>query len=253
MDNKLAIVTGGSTGIGRQIVHTLADAGYAVAFNYVNSHDEARETADAVRARGHEVRFADCDVGNKQAVDRFVDDTAAWCGRPPDFLVNNAGIQTWSPLLELAESDWDKVIRTNLKGCFLTTQSVARLMKQSGTGGAIVNLGSGCNKLGFPGLVDYTASKGGIEQLTKVSAVELGPFGIRVNCVAPGSIISDRTLVEDPQYADKWAPLTPLGRVGTPAEIADVVLFFAGEASRFVTGQTLWVDGGLFSRAPWAY
>jgi NAD(P)-dependent dehydrogenase (short-subunit alcohol dehydrogenase family) len=167
--------------------------------------------------------------------------------------VNNAGIQTWSPLLELAESDWDKVIRTNLKGSFLTTQSVARLMKQSGRGGAIFNLGSGCNKLGFPGLVDYTASKGGIEQLTKVSAVELGPFGIRVNCVAPGSIISGRTLVEDPQYAEKWAPLTPLGRVGTPAEIADVVLFFASEASRFVSGQTLWVDGGLFSRAPWAY
>lgn len=253
MGSKLAIVTGGSTGIGRQIVRTLAEAGYDVAFNYVASHDEARETAEAVERNGHVVRFAECDVGSKEAVDRFVNETADWHGAAPEALVNNAGIQTWAALLDLRESDWDKVIRTNLKGSFLLTQTVAGLMKEGGRGGAIVNLGSGCNKLGFPRLVDYTASKGGIEQFTKVAAVELGSFGIRVNCVAPGSILSDRTLAEDPGYSDKWAPLTPLGRVGTPADVADVVLFFVSNASRFVSGQTLWVDGGLFSRAPWAY
>lgn len=240
-------------GIGSQVVHTLAGAGYAVAFNYLASHEQARATAHALEEKGQRVWFAECDVGSKEAVDRFVEDVCAWHGKAPQVLVNNAGIQTWSPLLELAESDWDRVIRTNLKGCFLMTQAVGASMKVSGCGGSIVNLGSGCNKLGFPGLVDYTASKGGIEQLTKVSAVELGPFGIRVNCVAPGSIISDRTLVEDPDYARKWSPLTPLGRVGTPEDVADVVLFFASDAARFVTGQTLWVDGGLFSRAPWAY
>lgn len=253
MNPKLAIVTGGSTGIGRQIVYTMAEAGCAVAFNYLASHDDAHATAKALEEKGQPVRFAECDVGDKAQVERFVDDTIAWHGDAPDVLVNNAGIQTWSPLLDLDEADWDRVIRTNLKGCFLVTQTVARRMQEGGRAGSIVNLGSGCNKLGFPGLVDYTASKGGIEQFTKVSAVELGPFGIRVNCVAPGSIVSDRTLVEDPDYAEKWSPLTPLGRVGTTGDVADVVLFFASDASRFVTGQTLWVDGGLFTRAPWAY
>jgi 3-oxoacyl-[acyl-carrier protein] reductase len=145
------------------------------------------------------------------------------------------------------------VIRTNLKGCFLNTQAAGRLMKASGRGGAIVNLGSGCNKLAFPRLVDYTASKGGIEQLTKAAAVELGPFGITVNCVAPGAIATERTAAEAPDYAAAWSPITPLRRVGTPADVAGVVLFFASAAAAFVTGQTLWVDGGVFTRASWPY
>lgn len=250
---RLAIITGGSTGIGRQIVRTMADAGYAVAFNHVGTHDEARAVAAELDARGQPVYSAECDVGDKAQVDRFVADACAWHGHAPDVLVNNAGIQTWASLLDLDEADWDRVIRTNLKGCFLMTQAVARVMKERGEGGSIVNLGSGCNKLGFPKLVDYTASKGGIEQFTKVSAVELGPFGIRVNCIAPGSIVSERTLVEDPDYEAKWSPLTPLGRVGTPSDVADALMFFVSDGSRFVSGQTLWVDGGLFARAPWAY
>lgn len=253
MIKRFAIITGGSAGIGRQIVRTMADAGYAVAFNYVGAHDDARALAAELEAKGQPVYFAECDVGDKAQVDRFVDDACQWHGHAPDVLVNNAGVQTWASLLDLDEADWDRVIRTNLKGCFLMTQATARMMKERGGGGAIVNLGSGCNKLGFPKLVDYTASKGGIEQFTKVSAVELGPFGIRVNCVAPGSIVSERTLVEDPDYEAKWSPLTPLGRVGTPSDVADALMFFASDASRFVTGQTLWVDGGLFTRAPWAY
>jgi NAD(P)-dependent dehydrogenase (short-subunit alcohol dehydrogenase family) len=253
LTGRLAIITGGSTGIGSHLVGALAEAGYAVAFSYVASHDAARTISRTLTDRGHAVRFAECDAGVKDEVDRFVEETAAWHGAAPDLLVNNAGVQTWSALLDLGEADWDRVIRTNLKGCFLNMQAVARLMKKSGRGGSVVNLGSGCNKLGFPKLVDYTASKGGIEQLTKVAAVELGPYGIRVNCVAPGSILSERTRVEDPEYEQKWSPLTPLGRVGTPEDIAPVVLFFASDAARFVTGQTLWVDGGLFTRAPWAY
>jgi NAD(P)-dependent dehydrogenase (short-subunit alcohol dehydrogenase family) len=168
-------------------------------------------------------------------------------------LVNNAGIQTWSPLLTLTEERWDEVIRTNLKGSFLNTQIVGRRMAEAGRGGAIINIGSGCNKLAFPNLVDYTASKGGIEQLTKSAAVELGKFGITVNCVAPGAIATERTQAESPDYERQWAPMTPLGRVGTVNDVADVCLFFAGGAARFVTGQTLWVDGGLFIRAAWPY
>jgi NAD(P)-dependent dehydrogenase (short-subunit alcohol dehydrogenase family) len=141
------------------------------------------------------------------------------------------------------------VIDTNLKGSFLCTKAAAVRMKEKG--GSIINIGSGCNKWPFPKLVDYTASKGGIEALTKVSATELGPYGIRVNCVAPGAIEIERTKLELGDYAGSWASLTPLGRIGLPSDVGKAVVFFASDASAFVTGQTLWVDGGLFTRPAW--
>ena len=115
-------------------------------------------------------------------------------------------------------------------------------------GGAIVNIGSGCNKIPFRSLVDYTASKGGIEMFTKVAALELGPLGIRVNCVAPGSIEIERTKKELGDYAGMWAKVTPLRRIGTPRDIGLAVVFLASEAASFITGQTLWVDGGLYTQ-----
>jgi len=253
MSPPLAIVTGGSTGIGRHLVSTLGHAGYCVAFSHRASGAAAQTLQGELAGAGVRVLSVECDVGIKSEVDAFWAKTADWHGSAPALLVNNAGVQTWSPLLELPEDKWDDVIRTNLKGCFLNTQAAGRLMKASGRGGAIVNIGSGCNKLAFPRLVDYTASKGGIEQLTKVAAVELGPFGITVNCVAPGAIATERTAVEAPDYAAAWSPITPLGRVGTPADVAGAVLFFASPAAAFVTGQTLWVDGGVFTRASWPY
>jgi NAD(P)-dependent dehydrogenase (short-subunit alcohol dehydrogenase family) len=253
MSSPLAIVTGGSTGIGRHLVSTLAHAGYAVAFSYRASVPAAVSLQAELSGAGVRAMSVECDVGIKAAVDAFFAKAAEWHGDAPTLLVNNAGVQTWSPLLDLPEDKWDDVIRTNLKGCFLNTQAAGRLMKASGRGGAIVNIGSGCNKIAFPRLVDYTASKGGIEQLTKVAAVELGPFGITVNCVAPGAIAIERTALEAPDYAAAWSPITPLRRVGTPADVAGVVLFFASPAAAFVTGQTLWVDGGVFTRANWPY
>ena len=253
MSRPLAIVTGGSTGIGKHLVGALAHAGYAVAFSYRSSPEQASAIVASLTVEGFRVVAERCDVGLKSDVDAFFEAVVAWHGEAPELLVNNAGIQTWAPLLELGEHDWDDVLRTNLKGCFLNTQAAARLMAASGRGGAIVNIGSGCNKLAFPNLVDYTASKGGIEQLTKSAAVELGRFGIRVNCVAPGAIAIERTADEAPDYAAAWSPITPLGRVGTPEDLVGPVLFLAGPAARFVTGQTLWVDGGVFSRAAWPY
>lgn len=244
---KLAVVTGGNTGIGRALVQAFAAEGYDVAFTFVDAPEAAQSLESDVGAAG----FV-CDAGDERAVAAFHAGLRERFGRAPDVLVNNAGIQTWAPLLELDPARWDAVIRTNLRGCFLNTQAAARAMMADGKGGSIINIGSGCNKLAFPNLVDYTASKGGIEQFTKVAAVELGPHGIRVNCVAPGAILNARTAGESPDYAVRWSRITPLGRVGTGEDIAGPVLFLAGHAAGFVTGQTLWVDGGLFTRAPWA-
>ncbi len=144
-------------------------------------------------------------------------------------------------------------MRVNLRGAFLNTQAFARAVIAAGKGGAVVNLGSGCNKHAFPRLVDYTSSKGGVEQFTKVAAVELGPYGIRVNCIAPGAIATERTAAEAGDYAGTWARVTPLRRVGTPQDICGPLLFLVSDAAAYVTGQTIWVDGGTFTQAPWPY
>ncbi|PKP72016.1 MAG: 3-oxoacyl-ACP reductase [Alphaproteobacteria bacterium HGW-Alphaproteobacteria-5] len=249
--DRLAVVTGGSTGIGRQLVKAFAREGFRVAFSYRSSPDAA-ESLLAEIGQGDRVRSRRCDVGDEAEVEQFYQWVETVFG-VPDVLVNNAGIQTWSSLLDLSADDWNAVIRTNLTGCFLNTRAVARRMENAGRPGSIINIGSGCNKLAFPKLVDYTASKGGIEQFTKVSAVELGPLGIRVNCVAPGAITTERTDAEADNYSESWSRVTPLRRVGTPDDVAGSVLFFASAASAFVTGQTLWVDGGVFTQANWAY
>ncbi|TPW31586.1 SDR family oxidoreductase [Martelella alba] len=250
---RFAVVTGGSTGIGRTLVEALAGEGYKVAFSYRSHGEAAQSLEESVAKAGGEALGIACDVGDRGEVDRFFDAACAWAEDAPDLLVNNAGVQSWAALVDLEEDDWDRVIRTNLKGCFLNTKRAAKAMIAAGKGGAIVNIGSGCNKLAFPKLVSYTASKGGIEQFTKVAAVELGPHGITVNCVAPGAIALERTLEEVPDYEETWSKITPLRRIGRPEDIVGPVMFFATPAAAFVTGQTLWVDGGVFSQAAWPY
>jgi len=252
LQGQAALVTGASRGIGKEIALELARNGCHVALNYF---DESPSTVEAtiaeLRALRVEALPIEADIRSSSQVAAMFERAIAAFGRL-DILVNNAGVQTWKPLLDVTEEEWDLVVDTNLKGCFLCTQQAARRMKDHG-GGSIVNLGSGCNKLAFPSLVAYTASKGGIEMFTKEAAVELGPYGIRVNCLAPGSIESDRTRLEDPDYAGTWAKLTPLGRVGTVADIAPVVVFLASKAGSFISGQTIWIDGGLFSKPQWPY
>ena len=253
---QTALVTGASRGIGREIALELARNGYRVAVNYFND-PAAQVEATITEIRTVQAPLQDgvlpvqADIRSSSQVTAMFERVLATFGRL-DLLVNNAGVQTWKPLLEVTEEEWDLVVDTNLKGCFLCTQQAARYMKDHG-GGSIVNLGSGCNKLAFPSLVAYTASKGGIEMFTKEAAVELGQYNIRVNCLAPGSIESERTRAEDPDYAGTWSKLTPLGRVGTAADIAPTVVFLASRGASFISGQTIWIDGALFTKAQWPY
>lgn len=251
LDNHAALVTGASKGIGKGIALELARAGCDVAINYHGDREGAENTAAEIRASGRRAIVVQANVGDSKAVDRMFEAVLGEFSRL-DILVNNAGVQTWKPLLELTEAEWDRTLSTNLKGCFLCTQRAARHMKEHG-GGRIVNIGSGCNKVPFPNLVDYTASKGGIEMFTKSAAVELGRYGIRMNCVAPRTIEIERTKHEAGDYAGTWSALTPLGRVGEPSDIARAVLFLASDGGDFITGQTIWVDGGLFTHPAWPY
>lgn len=250
LESKIALITGASKGIGKGIALELARCGCDVAVNYNSDAAGAEATAAEIRCMGRQAMITGANVGLAADVDRMFAEVLEKFGRL-DILINNAGVQTWKPLLELEEAEWDRTIAVNLKGCFLCTQRAARLMKERG--GRIVNIGSGCNKLAFPNLVDYTASKGGVEMFTKVAAVELGKYKITVNCVAPGSIEVERTRHETGDYASTWAGLTPLGRVGKPLDVAATVAFLAGDGAQFVTGQTIWVDGGLFTRPAWPY
>jgi len=250
LDSRNALVTGASKGVGKGIALELARNGCNIAVNYNSDREGAENTVNEITALGREAFAVQANVGVAEDADRMFAEVLARFPRL-DILVNNAGTQVWKPLLDLEEPEWDRVIDTNLKGCFLCTQRAGRLMKDRG--GVIVNIGSGCNKVPFPNLVNYTASKGGIEMFTKVAAVELGPYKIRVNCVAPGAIEIERTKEEAGDYAGTWSKLTPLRRIGTPTDVARAVVFLASDQGEFITGQTIWVDGGLFTRPVWPY
>lgn len=248
LSENIAIVTGASSGIGRCISVELARRGFTICIDHYRDEAGANETLHQVREAGGEGWACDADVGSATELDKLFAEVKE--RGQLSVLVNNAAVQTFSPLVDLPESDFDRTIRTNLKGTFLCTQRAARLMQDSG--GCIVNIGSGANQVPFPSLGDYCASKGGIEMLTKVAAVELGPK-VRVNCVAPGAIENERTQAESPDYAKTWGDLAPLARCGQEQDIANAVAFLVSERASFMTGQTIFVDGGLFTKPEWPY
>ena len=243
------LVTGANSGIGKQIASRLARAGYDVAINYKVDREAAESLAKSLSDRGGRSIAVYADVADSRETDEMFRIVLGQFGGL-DGLVNNAAVQVWKPLLEVHDAEWDRVISTNLRSCFLCTQRAARHMKERRSG-AIVNIGSGCNRVPFPNLSSYTASKGGIEMFTKSAALELGPYGIRVNCVAPGAIDTERTRAELPDFAGSWARLTPLRRIGTTEDVACAVEFLLSENASFISGQTLGVDGGLFAQARW--
>lgn len=246
---KKALVTGASKGVGKGIALELAAAGCDVAINFHSDEAGAEATAGAARAAGREAVTIQGDTGKAADVARMFETAITAFGKL-DIVVANAGVQTWKPLLELTEAEWDRVIDTNLKGAFLCTQQAGLHMKEHG-GGDVVLIGSGCNKIAFPLLSSYTASKGGIEMFTKVAAAELGQYNVRVNCIAPGAIEVERTKHESKNYAESWGKATPLGRVGHPADIGKSCVMICSAEAAFITGQTIWVDGGVFSKVIW--
>ena len=248
---KTALVTGAAQGVGKGIALSLAQAGCFVAINDKEKSPLTDQIIHEIRTLGSEAFAAPADLRSSAGIQSMFDRLAQKFTRL-DILVNNAGTQTWAPFLELEESAWDRDIDTNLKGTFLCSQAAARWMKDTG-GGGIINIGSGSIKLPFPRLVSYSVSKAGIAALTTIAATELGQYNIRVNCVAPGAILTERTEQEDPQYAAIWATEAPIGRVGMPKDVGDAVVFLASDQASFISGQTLWVDGAAFSKPNWPY
>ena len=249
LSGRKALVTGSSKGVGKGIALELAKAGCDVAVNYLGDEAGAKATATEIADLGGKAFIVQGNVGSYADAERIFE-TSITALEGLDIVIANAGVQTWKPLLEITEEEWDKVIDTNLKGSFLCTQFGGRYMKGHG-GGDIILIGSGCNKIAFPSLSSYTASKGGIEMFTKVAAAELGPFHIKVNCVAPGAIEIERTKDEMEDYATTWGEVTPLLRVGYPADIWKACVLVCAPEAAFITGQTIWVDGGVFSQVIW--
>jgi NAD(P)-dependent dehydrogenase (short-subunit alcohol dehydrogenase family) len=244
LDDKVAVITGAAAGIGRACARRFAAEGAKVVLADVNV-ERGEEAAEEIQASGADAIFVRCDVGEKAEVDALIDAAVAAFGGL-DCAVANAGIVHACDFLDLAEEDFDGVIRVNLKGVFLTGQAAARRMAAQGRGGTIVNMSSVNAVMAIPAITPYVAAKGGVNQLTKVMALSLADKGIRVNAVGPGSIMTEvfQAVVSDKAAMDKILSRTPLGRVGDPDEVAAVAVFLASEDSSYITGQTIYPDGG---------
>jgi glucose 1-dehydrogenase len=243
--DKVALVTGAAQGIGLACAQAFAREGAQVFITDVND-DAGRREVLRLRSEGLTTSFAACDVSRKDQVDAAIRAAVNEFGRI-DVLVANAGIVHAAEFLDLAEADFDRVIAVNLKGMFLAGQAVARQMVKQGAGGAIVNMSSVNAVLAIPNQVPYVVSKGAINQLTKVMALSLASHGIRVNAIGPGTILTDlaRTAVLGNREAErKILSRTPLGRMGDPEEVAQVAVFLASDDASYVTGQTIYPDGG---------
>lgn len=238
--DKVALVTGAAQGIGFGCAKRFAEEGAQVALVDLNE-EVGRKSAATLPGSA----FLRCDAGIKAEVDRTIAATIERFGRI-DVVVNNAGIVRPKPLLEMAEEDFDLVIRTNLKSTFLFTQGAARHMIERGIKGAFVNMSSTSTTITMPTYTAYASSKGGISSMTKAVSLALAPHGIRVNAIGPGTIETDMTarLLNDPKSRSNILSRTPLGRFGTTGDVAAVAAFLASEDAAYLTGQTIYLEGG---------
>jgi NAD(P)-dependent dehydrogenase (short-subunit alcohol dehydrogenase family) len=242
--DKVVLVTGAGRGIGKAIAIAFAQAGARVAVNDINP-ESCAQTADEIRVSGRQALACHADVANKLAVQTMLIDVEDRWGRV-DILINNAGVEPHQPILQLDEWDWNRTLDVNLKGAFLCSQSVGRMMQKQG-GGVIVNVASIAGRAA--GLRDrsaYVASKTGLIGFTKECAREFAAHNIRVNAVCPGVIITEMTahLRQNEAQLKKWLEDIPLGRLGDPEDVTGLVLFLCSDAARYITGQAIHVDGG---------
>ncbi|WP_157016449.1 SDR family NAD(P)-dependent oxidoreductase [Mesorhizobium xinjiangense] len=247
LDGKNAIVTGAAGGIGYAIAERLLREKAKVIIADIDAQKGQKAERDL--APLGEVRFVKADVAKRLDVHNLVAAAVDTFG-DIDILVNNAGVVHGADFLDIKEEDFDRVMDINLKGSFLTGQAVARHMvervKAGGAVGSIVNMSSVNAVFGLPNQVPYSVSKGGVNQLTKVMALSLAPYGIRVNAIGPGSIMTDMlsSVNSDPAARNRILSRTPLGRVGEPSEIASIAAFLASDDASYITGQTIYADGG---------
>lgn len=243
LEGKVALVTGASRGIGREIALELARQGANVAVNYAGSEAKANEVVDEIKALGKEAFAVKCDVSNNDEVASMVKDTIERFGKL-DILVNNAGITKDNLLMRMKENEWDDVINTNLKGVFLCTKAVTRQMMKQRVG-RIINIASVVGVSGNPGQANYVAAKAGVIGLAKTSAKELASRNITVNVIAPGFITTDMTDKLPEEVRTEMLKQIPLARFGEPKDIATATAFLASDDASYITGQTLHINGGM--------
>ena len=245
LQDKVALVTGAARGIGRGIAEELAAQGAHVAVNDLDVAGPAEDVVAAIRARDRRAMTVEADVASREAVEAMVDRVWRELG-PIEVLVNNAGIETIVPFLELTDEQWTRLTDTNLRGAWLCSQVVCRRVVAEGRQAAIVNIGSIQAAKVLPGRTHYAPTKLGLEALTRNMAAEMTPLGIRVNCVHPGLIDTDMTawVMKDPELLPIVLEQISMGRAGVPRDVASVVAFLVSEEAGYVTGQSIFVDGG---------
>lgn len=241
---KSALVTGASRGIGRSIALQLAEEGYNVAVNYAGSKEKAEAVVEEIKAKGVDSFAIQANVADADEVKAMIKEVVSQFGSL-DVLVNNAGITRDNLLMRMKEQEWDDVIDTNLKGVFNCIQKATPQMLRQRSG-AIINLSSVVGAVGNPGQANYVATKAGVIGLTKSAARELASRGITVNAVAPGFIVSDMTDALSDELKEQMLTQIPLARFGQDTDIANTVAFLASDKAKYITGQTIHVNGGMY-------
>ncbi len=251
LNGKVAIVTGGNSGIGKAIVLALAEAGASIVIDYVANEQATEDLERKVAALGDRVIGVEADVSKVDELQRLIEATVNAFGRL-DVMVNNAGIETRTSTLDTTEAQYDRVLAINLKSAFFGTQLAAKQMIAQGDGGRIINISSVHEDWPMPGNAPYCLSKGGMRMLTRTAGVELGPHGVCVVGVGPGAVATpiNAATMDDPAAMKTLDAAIPLARMAQPEEIGSVVAFLAGDGASYLTATTVFADGGIMHSSP---